>query len=191
MYCSDFEHDDVIEWRHFLHYWPFVRGIHRSPVDSPHKSQWDFNVSFDVCLNKPFSKPSRCWRFETPWCSLWHHCLRMSILLMPEPEYCGITTSRGNASQTRSFEELIWFIYKVYTYLSLTRTTRTPAFWGYPPPPHDYPYHWVILDPKLKEDKVKVTNLKNSPKFQIVEFLNEHYTRHTFWSCLIRCANMK
>ena len=39
--------------------------------------------------------------------------------------------------------------------------TRTPAFWGYPPPPHDYPYHWVILDPKSKEDKVKVTNLTN------------------------------
>ena len=46
-----------------------------------------------------------------------------------------------------------------------TRTTRTPVFWGYPPPPHDYPYHWVILDFKSKEDKVKVTNLKNSPKF--------------------------
>ena len=39
-----------------------------------------------------------------------------------------------------------------------TRTTRTPAFWGYPPPPHDYPYHWVILDPKSKEDKVKISN---------------------------------
>ena len=72
-----------------------------------------------------------------------------------------------------------------------TRTTRTPAFWGYPPSPHDYPYHGVILDPKSKEDKVKVTNLKNSPKFQIFEFWNGHYTRHTFWSCLIRCANMK
>ena len=31
-----------------------------------------------------------------------------------------------------------------------TRTTRTPAFWGYPPPPHDYPDYWVILDPKSK-----------------------------------------
>ena len=75
--------------------------------------------------------------------------------------------------------------------LFITRTTRTPAFWGYPPPRHDYSYHWVILDPKSKEDKVKVTNLKNSPKFQIFEFWNGHYTRHTFWSCLIRCANMK
>ena len=66
-----------------------------------------------------------------------------------------------------------------------------PAFWGYPPPPHDYPYHWVILDPKSKKDKVKVTHFKNSLKFQIFEFWNGHYTRHTFWSCLIRCANMK
>ena len=75
--------------------------------------------------------------------------------------------------------------------LEETGRTRMPAFWGYPPPPHDYPYHWVILDPKSKEDKVKVTNLKNLPKFQIFEFWNGHYTRHTFWSCLIRCANMK
>ena len=75
--------------------------------------------------------------------------------------------------------------------LARTRTTRTPAFWGYPPPPHDYPYHWVILDPKSKEVKVKVTNFKNWPKFQIFEFWNGHYMRHTFLSCLIRCANMK
>ena len=33
-------HDDVIIWKHFPRYWPFVRGIHRSPVNSPHKGQW-------------------------------------------------------------------------------------------------------------------------------------------------------
>ena len=33
-------HDDVIKWKHFPPYWPFVRGIHRSPVNSPHKGQW-------------------------------------------------------------------------------------------------------------------------------------------------------
>ena len=26
-------HDDVIKWKHFSRYWPFVRGIHRSPVN--------------------------------------------------------------------------------------------------------------------------------------------------------------
>ena len=28
------------KWKHFPRYWPFVRGIHRSPVNSPHKGQW-------------------------------------------------------------------------------------------------------------------------------------------------------
>ena len=35
-----FSHDDVIKWKHFPRNWPFVRGIHRSPVISPHKGQW-------------------------------------------------------------------------------------------------------------------------------------------------------
>ena len=30
-------HDDVTKWKHFPRYWPFVRGIHRSPVNCPHK----------------------------------------------------------------------------------------------------------------------------------------------------------
>ena len=33
-------HDGVIKWKHFTRYWPFVRGIHRSPVHSLHKGQW-------------------------------------------------------------------------------------------------------------------------------------------------------
>ena len=33
-------HDDVVKWRHFPRYWLFGRGTHRSPVNSPHKSQW-------------------------------------------------------------------------------------------------------------------------------------------------------
>ena len=48
-----------------------------------------------------------------------------------------------------------------------------------------------MITHKSKEDKVKVTSLKNSPKFQFFKFWNKHYTRHTFSSCLIRWANMK
>ena len=33
-------HDDVIKWKHFPRYWPFVWEIHRSPVNFPHKGQW-------------------------------------------------------------------------------------------------------------------------------------------------------
>ena len=41
-------HDDVINWKHFARYWPFVRGIHRSPVTSPHKGQWRGALMFTL-----------------------------------------------------------------------------------------------------------------------------------------------
>ena len=48
------DHDEVIKWKHFSRYWPFVRGIHRSPVNSPHKGQWRGALMFSlICaLNK-------------------------------------------------------------------------------------------------------------------------------------------
>ena len=45
---SSHEHDDVIKWKHFPRYWPFVRGIHRSPVNSPHKGQWRGALMFTL-----------------------------------------------------------------------------------------------------------------------------------------------
>ena len=41
-------HDDVIKWKHFPCYWPFVKGIHRSPVNSPHKGQWRGALMFSL-----------------------------------------------------------------------------------------------------------------------------------------------
>ena len=34
-----FNHDGVIKWKPFPRYWLFVRGIHRSMVNPPHKGQ--------------------------------------------------------------------------------------------------------------------------------------------------------
>ena len=68
--------DDVIKWKHFPRYWPFVRGNHRSPVNSPHKGQWHeaFDVFFELRPNKRLSKQWWDWWFETPSCPLWCHC---------------------------------------------------------------------------------------------------------------------
>ena len=41
-------HDDVIKWKHFPRYWPFVRGIHRPLVNSPHKGQWRGALMFSL-----------------------------------------------------------------------------------------------------------------------------------------------
>ena len=44
-------HDDVIKWKHIPRYWPFVRGIHRSPVNSAHKGQWRGALMFSlICV---------------------------------------------------------------------------------------------------------------------------------------------
>ena len=49
--CIAQYHDDVIKWKHFPRYWPFVRGIHRSPVNSPHKGQWRGALMFPlICV---------------------------------------------------------------------------------------------------------------------------------------------
>ena len=72
-------HDDVIKWKHFLHYWPFVRettGHWWIPSQRP--VTWSFEVFFDLHLNKRFSKQFGLWWFETPSCSLWRHCNEVS-----------------------------------------------------------------------------------------------------------------
>ena len=45
---NNLPHDDVIKWKHFPRNWPFVRGIHRSPVNSPHKGQWRGALMFSL-----------------------------------------------------------------------------------------------------------------------------------------------
>ena len=44
---SDY-HYGVIKRKHFPRYWPFVRGIHRSSVNSPHKGQWRGALMFSM-----------------------------------------------------------------------------------------------------------------------------------------------
>ena len=43
--------EDVIKWKHFPRYWPFVRGIHRWPVNSLHKGQWQLScqIVLKIC----------------------------------------------------------------------------------------------------------------------------------------------
>ena len=73
-------HDDVMEWKHFPRYWPFVQGIHRPPVNSPHKGQWRGTLMFSlICV-------SWCWWFETQSRSSWRHCnARMDFNYLRRP----------------------------------------------------------------------------------------------------------
>ena len=69
-------HDDVIKWKYFPRYWPFVRGIHQSLVESPFTKGsgaelWCFRWS---ALEKRLSKQSRYRWLEKPSRSFWRHC---------------------------------------------------------------------------------------------------------------------
>ena len=67
-------HDDVMNWKHFPRYWPFVRGIHRSPMNSPQRPVTrNFDVFFDLRLNKRLSKQWWGWWFKTLSRPLWRH----------------------------------------------------------------------------------------------------------------------
>ena len=45
-------HDDVIKWKYFPRYWPFVKEIHRSPVNFPHKGQWRGALMFTLICDR-------------------------------------------------------------------------------------------------------------------------------------------
>ena len=54
----------------------------------------------------------------------------------------------------RSFKVSTYFIWPSTKLEQLERLRSEDT-----PPPHGYPYNWVILNPKSTEDKVKVTNI--------------------------------
>ena len=66
-------HNDVIKWKHFPRYWPFVRRIHRSPV----KGQWRGALMFSLI-----------WAWMNDWVNnreagdLRRHCAHYEVTVM-------------------------------------------------------------------------------------------------------------
>ena len=87
---GDRKHDDVIKWKHFPRYWPFVQGIHRSPVNSPHKGQWRGALTFSlICawIN--------AWVNDRDAGDLRHHLAHYDVTVMDCPS--AIETSRESS----------------------------------------------------------------------------------------------
>ena len=68
---------DVIARKHFQHYWPFMRGIHWSPVDSPHKGQWHRALMFPLICAWTNS-----WGNNRDAFDLRHHCTHCDSTVM-------------------------------------------------------------------------------------------------------------
>ena len=93
-------HDDVIKWKHFPRHWPLWGGggIHRSPVNSPHKGQWGRALIFSmICastngwVNNRDAGDLRChrtimtslWWFRSNFAAIYFRCwMRMLSIRM-------------------------------------------------------------------------------------------------------------
>ena len=117
-------HDDVIKWKHFPRYWPFVRGIHRSPVNSSHKGQWRGALMFSlICVwindwvNNREAGDLRRYRAHSDVIVMWHHfapgsCWRLS---MPSLLWCVVIVLSHNEispsseqPEWRLFTDILW-----------------------------------------------------------------------------------
>ena len=104
MRVSHLWHDDIIKWKHFPRYWPFVQGIQRSPVNSPHKGQWRGALMFYlICaLNKRLSKHSWGWWFKTPSLPLWRHYDKIPTILPDGNNFDVVTSMKYRCDSTHA-----------------------------------------------------------------------------------------
>ena len=79
-------HDDVTTWKRSLRYWPFVRGIHRSPVCCPHKRPIirAFSVSFVVSQDKLLNiQSSFQWPMSIDVTKIWANVFWLNLTFDP------------------------------------------------------------------------------------------------------------
>ena len=78
-------HDGVIKWKHFPRYWPFVRGIHRSTVNSPLKGQWRGALMFSLICAR-----INGWVNNREAGDLRRHCTHYDVNVMTwkDPKWC-------------------------------------------------------------------------------------------------------
>ena len=90
----------------FAHYWPFVRGIHQSPVDSPRKGTviWSFDVFFGK-LSKLLNKQQLLLIWEVVMLMWWHcnHIILYTWIGLVLPILYSITNCPGNNFFFHSF----------------------------------------------------------------------------------------
>ena len=99
-------------WRHQMETFSalLVLCAGNSPVTGEFPSQRpvtrSFDIFFDLRLNKRLSKQSWGWWFETPSCTLWHHCNEIHNAGMPNI-YRNITIKSDRVSKAVPAQALV------------------------------------------------------------------------------------
>ena len=121
-------HDDVIKWKHFPRYWPFVWGLNRSRVNSPHKGQWRGALMFSLICSQ-----INCWVNNGEAGDLRRHRAHYDVTVMQQPEVClqcSELTASKSADQlhvhARSRDEMIILDHSDQQFVSSRAAIRPP-----------------------------------------------------------------
>ena len=119
-------YDDVIKWKHFPYYLPFVRAIHWSPMDSPHKGQWREALMF--LWSAPEQKVEQTIEMLVIWDT---HLAHYDVTVMDCP---------------RRSMSLLVKIYSIVNYgnhwYSILTPTMAGVYYLYLPANHKHLTHW-------------------------------------------------
>ena len=123
-------HDDVIKWQHFLPYWPFVKGIHWSLVNSPHEGQWrEALIFFFICawingwVNSRKAGDLRCHRAHYDVTVMVYSSFNTSRVKLRDWHFNGLVQERYNSSAL-AMDFLAFSCIK-----ALILTLSIPSFW--------------------------------------------------------------
>ena len=83
----DIHHEDIIKWKHFPRYWPFVGGIHWSLVNSPYKGQWSGALMFSLICDWIYG-----WVNNGEACDLRRHHAHYDVTVMIAMEVVSMMT---------------------------------------------------------------------------------------------------
>ena len=121
MPCSAL-HDDFMKWKNFPHYWPFVRGIHRSPVNIPHRGQCRRALMFSlICVwingwvNNREAGDLRCYHA--------HYDITVMNILIPAPE--GLLFYEVHSSSWANWQQVSLDFSSLFCFLVWTGPSTT------------------------------------------------------------------
>ena len=82
-FCSiPYCHEDVMKWKHFPRYWPYVKGIQQWPMNSPHRGQWRGALMFSLICHW-----TNDWTSHRDAGDLRHHPAHYDVIVIEDATY--------------------------------------------------------------------------------------------------------
>ena len=135
----------------FLRYWPFVRGIHRSPVNSPHKGQWHNREAGDLRRHRGHYDVNGMVRTGTLrgyCCAVWNILYRALMSLQWRHNEC------DGVSNHQPHDCLLNRLFRRVSKKKNQSSASPASVWGIHRWPVNFPHKWPVTRKMFSFDDV-------------------------------------